>query len=199
MNLQTYIREEQKFLIFIRSSQRQWEKYDPDIHGEPESLRRGYVVAYLNGEIIENRVNITGLPPGTHYIMETGGRSEVMPDCVQHPRIEILHEASKYHHHGKYCTRIRNAGDTPFRIRRFSAFQKAGIFGKYRLSTISNDWFTQNQFMNWFNQKTQWISPGEEVADQDNFGFGNGFWLFEVEFETGEMITVKARLPNQSM
>lgn len=197
MNLKTYIRDEQEFLIFMQSPDGQWEKYNPAVHGPSESLRRGYVVAYLNGEIVENRVSLHDLPPGTHYIDEFKGKPELMPTCVDDPRIAIHHEPSAYHRHRKYCTRIRNAGDTPFRVKQFAAFQKTSIFAKYRLSTISNAWFTDDQFIHWFNQKTRWIAPESEVADHDNFGVGNGFWVFEIEFETGKTVMVKTRLPNK--
>ncbi len=197
MNLKTYIRDEQEFLIFMRADGGEWERYDPAKHGSPESLRRGYVVAYLSGEIIENRVNMNHLPPGTHYIEESDGKPELMPPCDDDHSIAIQHEPSAYHRNGKYCTRVRNAGNTPFRVKRFAAFQKAGLLGKYRLSTISNAWFTQAQFIHWLNQKTEWIAPESEVADHDNFGFGNGFWVFEIEYETGKTVTVKTSLPNK--
>ncbi len=117
-----------------------------------------------------------------------------MSRSVRDARVQIRHEPSEYHAFGRhYRTRIRNAGDTPFRVRRFAAFRRDG--GQYRLSTITNSWFTEDQFRNWFHWKTEWIAPGSEVSDPDNYGFGMGCRVFEIKFQTGEVLLVRERLP----
>ncbi len=198
MKLSNYIRKEQKFQIFIRSKSGEWETYDPITHGPAESITRDYVVVYPNGEILENLANTKDLPLGTHYIPFVPHKVVKMPKCIiDDPRVKIVHEPSAYHQQGRYCTKLTNTGDIPFKVNRFSAFRKRGFFSGYRLSTVSNDWFSHEQFTCWFNAKSQWILPGSTVADQDNYGFGNGYWVFEIEFENKEVILVKARLPNK--
>ncbi len=190
MSLAQYIREEQEFLIYIHASADEWEVYEPDRHGTPESIHEGYVVAYLNGEVLEDCANTESLPPGIDYIKVFKKNQEVMPQCVDDARVKIQHEPSPYHpSDGHYCTRIRNMGSVPFKVRRFAAFRAIGR--QYRISTVSNSWFTEDQFRNWFNQKTEWLAPGDEAVDQDNYGSGNGYWVFEIEFDTGEIVTVK--------
>lgn len=200
MKLSTYMRKEQHFQIFIRSRSGKWETYDPSVHGPADSISRNYVVAYANGEVIENRVNTNDLPPGTNYISVVPYKVVKMPQCVvDEPRVQIVHESSVYHQHGRYCTKMTNTGEIPFRVNRFAAFSKAGFFRGYRLSTISNDWFSHEQFMCWYNAKAEWLQPRSTVADQDNFGFGNGYWVFEIEFEGKETIRVKLRLPHNEL
>ena len=200
MKLSTYIREEQDFQIFIRSGSGKWEMYDPSVHGAAEEISGDYVVAYANGEIIENHVYTNDLPPGTTYISGVPYRVVKMPQCVvDDPRVRIVHEPSVYHQHGRYCTKVTNTGEIAFRVNRFAAFSKAGFFGGYRLSTISNDWFSHEQFMCWYNAKAEWLEPQSTVADQDNFGSGNGYWVFEIEFEGKETIVVKSRLPKNDL
>lgn len=200
MKLSAYIREEQEFQIFIRSKSGEWETYDPSVHGPADSITWGYVIAYTNGEVVENRVNVNDLPQGTHYISMVPYKVVKMPKCVaDDPRVTIVHEPSAYHQHDHYCTKLTNTGDIPFKVNRFSAFSKKAFFGGYRLSTISNDWFSHEQFMYWYNAKSEWIQPGSTVADQDNYGFGNGYWVFEIEFENKKVILVKSRLPNKEL
>ena len=200
MKLSTYIRKEQEFQIFIRSKSGEWETYDPMTHGPAESITSGYVVAYANGEVVENSVNADDLPPNTHYISVVPYKLVKMPECAaDDPRVKIVHEPSAYHQHGRYCTKLTNTCDIPFKVNRFSFFSKKGIFRSYRLSTISNDWFSHEQFMCWYNAKSEWIPPGSTVADQDNYGFGNGYWVFEIEFENKKVILVKSRLPNKEL
>jgi hypothetical protein len=197
MNLKQYIRNDQEFLIYIHTPSAEWEKYDHNRHGSPELIQHNYVVAYSNGEILDNRANTFDIPPNTYYIeiLERKSKPELMPPCNKDSRVSIQNEPSAYPRQGNYCTRIQNIGNLPFKIRRFAAFAKTSFFGKYRLNTISNTWFTEKQFRNWFNQKTEWIMPNTEVADQDNYGSGNGFWVFEIEFPNGEIVIVKAKLP----
>ncbi len=195
MSLKQYIRKDQEFLIYLRGS-RDWERYEPGRHGPPDSIRRGYVVAYPNGEILaETLEDADNPPPGTHYIEATGGRrGEAMSRCAGDARVEIRHESSAYHTSDQYyCTRIRNSGEIPFKVRRFAAFGRN--FWRYRLGTISNSWFTAEQFRNWFNLGTEWLAPGGGAADRDNYGLGDGYWVFEVEFATGEVVAVQSRLP----
>lgn len=194
MSLKDYIRDDQKFLIYLRTAHKGWEIYDPDKHGTPRSVRRNYVVAYLNGEILENRVKGPDIPPGTHYVEQRERSSVTMPECRDDHRIEIWHETG-ISRAGKYCTRVRNTGNTPLRIRRFAAFVCEEPGGEYLLSTITNDWFTAEQFIYWFNQQSSWIQPGQEVCDPDNYGFGSGYWVFDVEFSSGESVFVKSVLP----
>jgi len=200
MSLSTYIREEQEFQIFIRSNSGEWETYSPSVHGPADSINRDYVIAYSNGEIVDNRVDVNDLPPNTHYVAEVPYEVIKMPDCVaDDPRVRISHEPSAYHQHGYYCTKLTNTSEIPFRIARFSAFSKAGLFRGYRLSTISNGWFSHEQFMCWYNVQSEWIGPECTVADQDNFGFGNGYWVFEIELKDKTSILVKSRLPKKQL
>jgi len=200
MKLSTYIREEQEFQIFILNEGDHWETYDTSVHGSAEAIDDGYVVAYANGEIIENQSNARSLPPGVSYIVGVPYQVVRMPPCVGNdPRVRIVHEPSIYHERGRYCTKVTNTGEVPFRVNRFASFSRAGLFGGYRLSTITNDWFSHEQFMCWYNAKAEWLSPQSTVVDEDNFGFGNGYWVFEIEFEGEETILVKSRLPKNEL
>lgn len=192
--LKQYIRKEQEFQIYIYVGYQQWEAYDPARHGEAKNISFGYVVAYPNGEILENTVDSDIIPVGTYYPGETTPRSETMPECVASPSVEIKNIPSLYHNREeRYCTRIRNTGAVPFKINRFAAFHM--LDGRYVISTITGDWYTCEQFRNWFNQSQEWINPGEQVADQDNYGYGIGYWVFEISFQTGDSANIKVPLP----
>lgn len=199
MALSKYIRNDQQFKIFIRIADSQWEEYIPANHGQAESIVRDYVVAYGNGEIVDNTTtDYNAQPPGTHYIDVIPYETVKMPRCLASDhRVSITHETSKYHNDNHYCTRLLNIGSVPFKVKRFAAFRKASLFGSYMISTISHDWFSHEQFTYWYNCKSEWIQPQCEVADHDNYGSGGkGFWVFEIEFQNQETIFVKSKLPN---
>ncbi len=192
--LKQYIRKEQNLLIYIYTSDSQWELYDPSLHGCAERIENGYIVAYPNGEIMADAVNTNATPPGTYYIEEMETTDEVMPLCIDSALVEIRHCSSINNHADeRYCTIVRNIGDVPFKVKRFAAFSMRN--GEYRLSTISNTWFSNTQFQNWFNQTDEWITPNMKVADQDNYGYGNGYWVFEIQFQSGDTVFIRSKLP----
>ena len=197
MKLDTYIRKEQNFKIFIFDNNK-WNLYDPSLHGSPESIKHGYIVAYNSGEIVEDCANSNDLPDEVYYIEDEPYKIIKMPECIEDNSIvSIIHEPSNYHSGNYYCTKLTNTGSVPFRVNRFAAFEKPGLFRGYRLSTISNAWFSHEQFMNWYNVRSEWIEPGETVADQDNYGLGNGYWVFEIECSNNNRFFVKEKRPTQ--
>lgn len=197
MALSAFIRKEQEFQIFIRGRNGEWETYTPSAHGPAESITKGYAVAYANGELLEYCDNGSDLPPWTNFIYTIPYKVVKMPECAADARVSIVHEPSAYRQDGYYCTKLTNNSDAPFKVNRFAAFSKKGFFGGYRLSTISHDWFSHEQFLYWYNTRSEWIRPGTTVADQDNYGFGNGYWVFEIEFKNQEIVFVKSRLPDK--
>lgn len=199
MSLSKYIRSEQEFDIYLYNSEFGWQVYDLFVHGNADAIDHDYAVAYKGGEILACTAELAkGLPPGTHYIHVVPWKVIRMPVCKDSdPRIEIEHVVSKYHKSGRYCTRLCNVGDVAFKVIRFASFSK-GFFGRCRLSTISGDWFSHEQFVCWYNVKSGWIQPGCEVADHDNYGFGRGYWVFEIEFEGQGAIFIRSKLPKRS-
>jgi hypothetical protein len=194
--LSAYIRKEQKFQIFVRGKSGEWETYDPSVHGPAESITKGYAAAYSSGELLQNCDNGKDLPLGTRYVSLMPYKVIKMPECVVDPRVSIVHEPGVYRR-GHYCTKLTNTGDVPFKVNRFAAFIKKGFFGSHYLSTISNDWFYHEHFLCWYNAGQEWIQPGSTVADQDNYGSGKGYWVYEIEFKNKEVIFVKSRLPDK--
>lgn len=194
MTLSRYIRADQEFLIYLRMPNGEWRRYDSVEYGPAADIKKDYVVAYLNGEVLEVIPPAAALPEGLHYIQTFPPQKIAMPECVEDDfQVSITHVVSSYYRGGRYATRIYNPGPQRFRIRRFGGFHRWGLWGRWRLSTITNNWFSGEQFRCWYNQKNEWIMPGEYVIDYDNYGYG-GYWVYEVEFDN-RTIFVKSKEP----
>ena len=149
MSLEKFFRSEQKFNIYILNTTGEWEVYSESKHEHPSLIESNYLIAYKNGEVLDNTTRSITLPKGVHYISVKPYLKIKMPICDDIDQALIItHEASKGQNNHRYCTKIRNAGTAPIRIVRFAAFKKTGIFGSFYLSTISNDWFTSEHFQN---------------------------------------------------
>jgi len=79
-----------------------------------------------------------------------------------------------------YSTSVTNLSDRKIRAVKFAAYKK-GLFG--RLSRESDGFYSPRQFREWFRVPDPygWILPNETVCDPDNFGYGNGYWLYFFE------------------
>ncbi|MBN2211336.1 MAG: hypothetical protein JW709_08065 [Sedimentisphaerales bacterium] len=195
MSLSRYIRDDQAFLIYLRSPDGTWRRYDSAEHGPAGDIKKDYVVAYLNGEVLEAVPWAEKLPEGLYYT-KTGPRQNIaMPECGKDDLVAITHYVSPYHRSGRYATCIYNKDWRPIRIRRFGFFRPSGTGKRYKLSTITNDWFSGEQFRYWYNQHNDWIMPHEKVTDHDNYGFG-GYWVYEVDYGD-KSIFVKSKAPSK--
>jgi hypothetical protein len=184
MSLAKYIRNEQKFQIYILEESGSWEPYSEEEHGKPSGIFKNYIVAYDNNEILDNTAHVRQLPSHLRYIEEKPYVRVAMPKCIELPFIEIKHTKSLFHQDEiHYCTEIINHSDDPLTILEFAAFAKTSYFGKYNLHTISNTWFTQSHFAHWYNCPNGVINPNSSVVDQDNFGGGKGFWIFNIKHQ----------------
>lgn len=73
---------------------------------------------------------------------------------------------------GRYFgTWVENQSAEPVRILKFGAYRWCEG-DRFELNTISNTWFTAEQFRNWYGlTQSEWIEPGQ-AADPNNYGSG---------------------------
>ena len=81
------------------------------------------------------------------------------------------------------------------RVTRFAGFSKSD--GALRLSTITGDFFSEEEFINWYGAPTNgWIPPNGTVEDPNNYGSGDGYWVYYFETQNGKTFAAGAQIPH---
>jgi hypothetical protein len=196
--LKNYLCSQRNYIFFIGSPAKSpcsWQKvtgFDNDLisYGEETTQLtdvKSYIVAYPNGEIVDGNNIFEPLPEGINYIKESFTNSQEilslqLDDGKQF--VEISHGHSETHSDPRYySTTIKNIFNEKIRVIKFGGFNKKGK--RYILSNVSGEFYSAEQFINWYNASTDgWILPGESVSDPSNYG--HGYWVFFCETETGK-------------
>lgn len=152
---------------------------------------KGYIVAYGHGQILDAHGIVDPLPDCFHFLQEvTPPTAEVlMPSdfVLGASFLEIdLDTSSINGNYDEYFpATIRNISSQRVKVLKFGAYSKEP--SGYRLNTISNTWFTAEDFRYWYGlNERQWIEPGESVCDPNNYGGGDYLWAYHCETEGGE-------------
>ncbi|MEM1444501.1 MAG: hypothetical protein AAGF84_00450 [Planctomycetota bacterium] len=211
--LRRHIEEDRPYRYFLGVPMQQptrWVEADTDNHellvdGDPIPLNeiRSFLVVYANGEVLTARNEFYPLPGDVHFvdIVESPKLDVLNPDDLQHGNqfvaISFAPSLSQPNNPDHYSTAIQNIGDVPIRVARFVAFTRAG--NQFQLSTISGDYFTSGQFVNWYGAPEDgWIPAGEYVEDPNNYGGGDGYWVYEFEIKSGGQLVAGGRIPSRN-
>lgn len=170
-----------------------------------ESVRPSTVnsrlVVYSNGEIM-NAVDVFfPLPQGVEFL-ETGESPKIaltlnsLEEELGKRTCEVRNSSPRKDSEGNttYATSICNISEKRIRIDQFAAFIRAR--GHYVLHTASGGFYSADQFIAWYAVSANgWISPGEKVTDENNYGHGNGVWVFFGQTEDGSRFVAAVELP----
>ncbi|QNK68633.1 hypothetical protein [Variovorax sp. PAMC26660] len=101
--------------------------------------------------------------------------------------IEISYGASDQRADGRYycySTSIKNISPHKIQITRFGGYipQDAA----WQLSSVTGDFYTADQFKDWYGQKVEYLLPGETVCDALNWGNPPVLWAYHGITNTGE-------------
>ncbi|MDP6111082.1 MAG: hypothetical protein QGG53_04370, partial [Planctomycetota bacterium] len=92
-----------------------------------------------------------------------------------------------------YSTTIENISAVRIRVLRFGGFSKQ--WNSYRLNTINGDYFSDDEFINWYDAPLDgWIEPGESVCDPNNYGGDDCYWVYYFKTEGGEEFAAGAQV-----
>jgi len=182
-----------------RSDPRSWlrvtEWSDGAVQTEEGALKLteivAFVVAYPSGDELDHWGALGEPPEAVHHWL----KKETPP--VAHELTERMLEAGNRlvrFHFGRsasrpsdrrhYSTSLTNVSNQPFRVRRFAGYCPEG--DKWVLSTITDSFFTDAQFVEWYGVGADgWVQPGETVEDPSNYGSPPVLWAFELETSDG--------------
>jgi hypothetical protein len=209
--LRTYLAQRQDYLVYVGfplDAPASWRKVDSwrgtTLRVVDEVIELSdvslFVVAYPNGQVLEAVFEPLPLPEGIEYFESKGnGRNDVLDtdelsEGARFARVSFGPSGSRPGQPGYYATSLTNTFDEPFRVVRFGAFSSSGALAQ--LNTISGDYFSGDDFANWYGVGDDgWIAPGETVADPNNYGGGDGYWVYYCETEKGDAFCVGAKHP----
>lgn len=163
-----------------------------------------WVAAYPNGEVIEMGAVRRRLPPGVHFVRSSDPvEHQVLNDSMNegnagYVAIEFGAAGAHPEDSNNYSTVLTNTASVPWRVTRFGGYNQVG--NNWRLSTITGDLFTAEQFQNWYGHTSnEWVQPGDSVVDYNNYGGSDVAWIYECELEDGTTFRAGAKKPKRSI
>lgn len=80
---------------------------------------------------------------------------------------------------------------------KFGGYNLSG--DQYVLNTITGDYFTAEDFLNWYGvDRDGWIKPGQTVSDPNNYGSGKGYWAYFCLNEQGDEFIIGEPIPKSA-
>jgi hypothetical protein len=162
-----------------------------------------WVAAYPNGEVIEMGATRRRLPSGVFFIRSLEPvEHEVLNGAINqgnagYASIEFGAAGAHPDDPDNYSTVLTNTSSVPWKVTQFGGYHKVG--NKWRLRTITGAFFTAGQFQNWYGHTdAEWVQPGENVVDYNNYGGSDVAWIYECELEDGTGFRVGAAKPTRS-
>lgn len=161
---------------------------------------RGFVVAYSNGEILNRYAAFSPFPGNLHFFEESKSQRwdvldpRTLLEGRKYIRITFGSAVAHRNESGHYSTTLTNLTDEKIRVVRFGAYGR-GRFGIYRFDTVSGDYFTAQEFRDWYGVDADgWIHPGQSVTDGNNYGEGDSYWVYECVTESGAEFAAGERI-----
>ena len=175
----------------------EWKKADyidkdhVELEGEKIMIKDvdDYLILYPSGNILEITLKDLRLP-GEAKIMEREERS------YETLRVEDLKAGNKFVEitFGKstrspespdhYSTTLKNIADERIKIYKFAGFSR--IDGEWLINTINNNFFSEDDFKDWYGLEDGWLEPNESATDHNNYGSPPVLWAYYFETESGE-------------
>jgi hypothetical protein len=85
---------------------------------------------------------------------------------------------------GYYSTTLKNISANRVRVLKFGGYIRKG--NVFVLHTIADGFFTAEEFKDWYDQRRDWIEPGESLTDPNNYGSPPVLWAYYCEAEDGK-------------
>jgi hypothetical protein len=101
--------------------------------------------------------------------------------------VEVSYGASDQQADGRsycYSTSLKNISSHRIRITRFGGYRPGDA--AWQLSNVTGDFYTADQFKDWYGQKAEFLLPGETVCDASNWGNPPVLWAYHGITDAGE-------------
>ena len=158
---------------------------------------RAAVVCYPNGQAVQAWPGPLPLPAGVGGLRRSLTRRDAtirledLDAGHQHVRVTFGPSLSRPNAPDHYSTTLTNISAKNIRVDAFGGYSRTG--DTYRLNTVTGEFFTAKEFRNWYGLgESEWILPGQSVADRNNYGARPVIWAYQCTTESGEKVLVGA-------
>lgn len=160
---------------------------------------RSWIVAYPNGEVLEQVNVFSPLPEGLKGL-ESGrdSSSDILKtaDLTKGAKfMTVTHGEKRLGSSSKlvYETTLTNVGSEPVQVLRFAGYAIVG--GQWRINTVSGSYYSGEQFRAWYGMgESEWIEPGQTVSDPDNYGGPYAMWAYFCRTKSGQEFVAGAEV-----
>jgi len=206
--LMVYLNQRNDYLIFVSMNKKNWIQVNGS-HGDyiltnGKKIKKNnicsLIVAYKNGEILDQYNIFYPLPNGLKYLEDSDTVEEIKINANEinsrEDKITVKHDSIRINNGQKYYrTAIKNISNTKVRVTKFGAFIEKD--GRYQIDTVTNALFTDEEFSEWYNVDNDgWIKPGQLVSDDNNYGSNiNSYWIYFFIDELGNEFQVSVLVP----
>lgn len=160
---------------------------------------RAAVVAYPNGQILGHWLGNLEMPEGLTGLWRDGPaetdqiRLEDLRDGEPFARVRFGLCLSRPGERDAYSTSLVNLAEVRIRVEKFGGYQRHGV--EFHLSNVSGRFYTSEEFRTWYGlEDEEWILPGQEVADPNNYGPRPTLWAYYCTTEQGTRFLVGAMI-----
>ena len=152
---------------------------------------QAFAVIYPNGQLVEYETQGLPLPQGvTGLVPQPKADDDILnaADLIQGKGyIQIRYGPCPAHSNDPdhYSTTLTNVSDEPIRVERFAGYTKTA--GAWRLSTVTKNFYSAEEFTEWYGLKDQeWILPGASATDVNNYGSRPMLWAYYCQSKSGQ-------------
>ncbi len=162
---------------------------------------RSYLLVYPNREVLTGANVFYPLPAVVTLLEPRDGLRPPIPLDPEQMKYggtlcQVSNSAFRRDPQGKaiYATTLKNLSKQRIRIEKFIAVRQ--VNGVYLASTVSGSYYTAEQFTAWYAVPADgWIPAGGSVADESNYGSGDGLWAYFGRTEEGRPFIVTCPVP----
>jgi hypothetical protein len=98
--------------------------------------------------------------------------------------IEYAKSATKKEGYHYYATSLHNISSQKIKILKFGGLRFNGSV--WNLSSVTGNYYSADDFKDWYQQKGEWLLPGETACDLANWGNPPVLWAYYGITESGE-------------
>lgn len=151
---------------------------------------RAFAVAYPNGQLVDSELcglpwpkNLTGLWPASRAVSDELRLEELEPGH-DYIRVSYGPSATRPRDRSYYTTTLKNISPERIRILRFAGYSRDAE--RWHLTTVTRQFYSAEEFREWYGlESTEWIEPGQDVSDPNNYGTPPVLWAYYCESASG--------------
>ena len=146
-----------------------------------------FVASYQNGQAVDGWNVTYPLPEGIRElerkVVQCDDEFEKEAWLVGASIVSVTFGVSPIKKPNYYSTTLTNLSEEKIKVVKFAGLAQVG--GKWKVSTVTGDYYSAEEFREWYGMKDEWILPGGKACDENNYGGYPGVWAYWCVSESG--------------